>query len=299
MARETPQQRRERLSGYLNDPRARTMLDLIASAEGVEHGYNTLFGNEVIESLADHPRQRRGFRQTDGQRNSTTAAGRYQFLAGTWDDAARAIGAQDFGPENQDLAALYLLERRGALDPVLRGDFQTAVRNAGREWASLPSSPYAQPRRSQEFVDDFVASRGMASASPAPSEAEALEAPAPGTAMAAVSRQQAERDVAVENDLARQVSEILNREIAAATPEDTAPVQAPEAVNQIANQQLAALAAPEQDDWTSALMAGAVDAEAEALRQNALSSFFGDDPVARVQLPSAIEDAINRALGNV
>lgn len=35
----------------LNNPNARRMLDLIASAEGVKHGYNTLFGNQRFDDF--------------------------------------------------------------------------------------------------------------------------------------------------------------------------------------------------------------------------------------------------------
>ena len=51
MARETVEKRRERLLGLIDDPNVRTMLDLIAASEGVAHGYNTGFGNTVLDAL--------------------------------------------------------------------------------------------------------------------------------------------------------------------------------------------------------------------------------------------------------
>ena len=69
-----------------------------------------------------------------------TASGRYQILKGTYGDASQALGLDDFSPHTQDLMAMYLLDRRGALDPLLRGDPDAVLPGASREWASLPQS---------------------------------------------------------------------------------------------------------------------------------------------------------------
>lgn len=141
---------------YLNDPRVRRVLDVIAKAEGVKHGYNTIFGNERFNNLSAHPNVRKQFRQTDGKMNVTSAAGRYQFLKGTWDDQARRYKLKDFSPQSQDIAAIGLLIQNGALPYILKGDYQTAMKKSGGTWASLPSSPYAQPKRSQAEIDRFL-----------------------------------------------------------------------------------------------------------------------------------------------
>lgn len=137
----------------LNNPNVRTMLNLIAKAEGVKWGYNTLFGNQKIDNLTAHPNLKKAFKQTDGKINYTTAAGRYQFLKGTWDGLARQLGLNDFSPRSQDLGAIALLAQNGALPHVLKGDYQTAVKKSGGTWASLPSSNYAQPKRGWDFVN--------------------------------------------------------------------------------------------------------------------------------------------------
>ena len=85
----------QQLQQLLNNPNARQMLDIIAKAEGVKHGYNTMFGNQRINSLQSHPNTRKSFVQTDGKSNVTTAAGRYQFLKDTWDGVARQYGLKD------------------------------------------------------------------------------------------------------------------------------------------------------------------------------------------------------------
>ena len=131
----------------------RKMLDIIAEAEGVQHGYNTLFGNQRFNNLAMHPNVRKEFTQTDGRKNYTTAAGRYQFLNNTWNGLAKQYGFKDFSPQNQDLGAIALLAQNGALPYVLKGDFTTAVQKSGGTWASLPSSTYAQNKRGWDFVN--------------------------------------------------------------------------------------------------------------------------------------------------
>lgn len=141
----------QELYQYSQNPNVRRFLDVIAQAEGTT-GYDTAFGGGTIASLADHPRQLHSFTQTDGRANKTSAAGRYQFLQSTWDDVAGKLGLPDFGPQSQDIAAVELLRRNGSLEPILNGDFQTAVRRSGATWASLPSSPYAQPKRSTGFI---------------------------------------------------------------------------------------------------------------------------------------------------
>jgi len=138
---------RQQLERILDQPNARKMLDLIANGEGVKYGYNTLFGNQRFDSLQTHPNVRKEFTQTDGKKNYTTAAGRYQFLNSTWQELAKRYGLKDFSPRNQDIAALALMAQKGAIKNVVNGDFKGAVSKLGSTWASLPSSPYAQPKK--------------------------------------------------------------------------------------------------------------------------------------------------------
>lgn len=124
----------------LNNVKA--MLAVIRKGEGTgdASGYRRLFGGQLFASYADHPRilvKKSGY--------SSTAAGAYQFLAGTWDETARIMGLADFSPANQDLGALGRIAARGALDDVIEGRFETAIKKIAKEWASLPFSPYGQP----------------------------------------------------------------------------------------------------------------------------------------------------------
>lgn len=146
---------RQELEQALNNPNVRKYLDFIASSEGVKHGYNTIFGNERFNNLGAHPNVRKEFTQTDGKKNYTTAAGRYQFLNGTWGGLQKQYGFRDFSPQSQDLGAIALIAQRGALNDVMSGNWSGATGKLGKEWASLPSSQYKQGKRSQGFADKF------------------------------------------------------------------------------------------------------------------------------------------------
>ena len=148
---------RAQLEKYLQNPNVRKFLDLISYTEGTQgNGYRTAFGGGKLNSLNDHPRYLKTFKQTDGTLNKTSAAGRYQFLKGTWDNVARQYGLKDFSPHSQDLGAVALLLGRDAIPALLKGDFQTAVRRTGAEWASLPTSNYKQNKRSWDNVNQFL-----------------------------------------------------------------------------------------------------------------------------------------------
>ncbi len=135
-----------RYAAALQDPNVQAFLHMIRVGEGTpdEAGYRRLFGGELVDSLADHPR-RTVTRKLGGTPITSTAAGAYQFLSRTWDECARALELPDFGRASQDAAALYLIDRRKALADVLAGRTEQAIAKCAREWASLPGSPYGQP----------------------------------------------------------------------------------------------------------------------------------------------------------
>ena len=124
----------------------RAFLATIRRGEGTsdEAGYHRMFGGKQFDSLADHPRQVQTCKLRGGTLSST-AAGAYQFLSKTWDGLVAKYGFSDFSAHNQDLAAIALIQGRGALEDVIAGRFATAVAKCNREWASLPGSPYGQP----------------------------------------------------------------------------------------------------------------------------------------------------------
>ncbi|EKN6210024.1 glycoside hydrolase family 24 protein [Yersinia enterocolitica] len=147
------------LNNLVDDPNVRQYLDVLSNAEGTasyaNSGYNTMFGGDQFYDSSDHPRQLKDFTQTDGTKNKTSAAGRYQFTSSSWDDAAKALNLTDFSPRSQDLAALFLIQRAGQLENVTNGNFADATSGLGGVWASLPSSNYAQPKRSWEEIQGY------------------------------------------------------------------------------------------------------------------------------------------------
>ena len=133
-------------------------LNLLRWCEGTDEakGYYMLFGGELVPGLATHPRRlvTRTFR--NGKTVTSSAAGAYQFLAGTWDECAKALDLPDFSPDSQDVAALWLTRRRGALRHVVAGRWEAAIAACNREWASLPGSPYGQPTKTLKQCMDFL-----------------------------------------------------------------------------------------------------------------------------------------------
>jgi len=152
----------------IKEPRVRAMLDTIAFSEGTgndpDNGYGRVVKGTVIRA-PHHP-------ELVGQRNVTTtdfskhpnilvrvnskddpstAAGRYQFLYDTWSK----LRLPDFSPESQDIGAVMLLQGRGSLKPLLNDDFERAVLNSRKEWASFPKSPYGQPTKTMDQLKTF------------------------------------------------------------------------------------------------------------------------------------------------
>lgn len=134
------------LVAALQDTNVLAFLRMLRHGEGTagDDGYRTQFGGRLFDSFADHPRQAIT-RKLGGKPITSTAAGAYQFLSRTWDGLVKQYGFADFSPMSQDLGAVALIKGRKALDDVIAGRFEDAVRKCNREWASLPGSPYGQP----------------------------------------------------------------------------------------------------------------------------------------------------------
>lgn len=116
--------------------------------------YRTMYGGGLFDGW-QHPRKA----VTAGGWTST-AAGRGQFLAKTWDGLAAQYGFPDFSPDCQDEAMVALIAGRKALDDVIAGRFEDAIAKCAREWASLPGSPYGQPTLTMERARARYLERG-------------------------------------------------------------------------------------------------------------------------------------------
>lgn len=141
------------------NPNIRAFLNAIAWAEGAN--YNTLYGGGTFSNYSQHPNRR----ITAGGYTST-AAGRYQFLYGTWIGIQRALSLPDFSPHSQDLGAIYLIAQKGAISNILNNDPEGALKKFGCLWAALPYSTCNQRTRK---LSDFLRVYGVpASTTPTP-----------------------------------------------------------------------------------------------------------------------------------
>lgn len=150
-------------------PVQQSFLNSVAAGESPD--YNTMYGGGRFEELNDHPRQNIPIASGPNAGKTSSAAGRYQFLQGTWDEAKQTLGLPDFSPESQDAAAVWLAERdykartkgrdlwsdlEGAKDNPAKLNFVAGA--LGKTWTSLPggaepngaTSGFGQ-RMSQEF----------------------------------------------------------------------------------------------------------------------------------------------------
>lgn len=122
---------------------------VITGPEGTSgaDGYRTMFGGSTFDGFSDHPRK---LNTSNGL--TSDAAGKYQFLSTTWDEAAASTGVTDFSPRSQEIAARYLIQKAG-IDPdapINSKEELIRVMNAlSPVWASLPDtqgkSRYNQP----------------------------------------------------------------------------------------------------------------------------------------------------------
>jgi lysozyme len=138
----------------------RALLNTIRFAEGTwaqghEVGYRIMFGGSLTPSLDYHPN-----RVMYSSRYASAAAGAYQFMPFTWAMASRSLGLRGFHPQAQDQAALFLIQRRGALPLADRGEMTPELAALlSPEWASFPTlqgaSFYGQPVKRFEELKMF------------------------------------------------------------------------------------------------------------------------------------------------
>jgi muramidase (phage lysozyme) len=146
------------LADLARQPEVRAMLDTIGFTEGTGLNYGKVVNGTVIgQNKKDMPFDEA---LTKGMKNVSTldmsqhpnvavrvnskivssAAGRYQFLSGTWRGVSEKLGLANFHATSQDIAAVQLMKDRGMIEPLLNGDLQTAVNRGAGEWASLPKA---------------------------------------------------------------------------------------------------------------------------------------------------------------
>jgi muramidase (phage lysozyme) len=143
---------RKFLEQYSHTPEAKAILAVLQYAEGTrgaKNPYAVTFGGGTLSDLSRHP--------NTVYKGRSAAAGAYQFLPGTWESHAKALGLGSFGPPEQNLAALRGIRNRllprGGLAALKTEGFSPQVSAAlAPEWASLPTlsgaSYYGQPVKS-------------------------------------------------------------------------------------------------------------------------------------------------------
>lgn len=152
---------RSDLQGYLGNANIQAFIKVIRTGEGTigEDGYRKMFGGELFDSFADHPR-RKITKKLGGKPITSSAAGVGQFLMATWDGLVSQYHFPDFSPACQNEGIVALIARRLALNNVVNGEIVEAIRKCNKEWASLPESPYGQPVMTMEKAVKIYVSEG-------------------------------------------------------------------------------------------------------------------------------------------
>ena len=149
-------------------PHERGFLNAVSSRESGDK-YNVRYNGHdnapaTFDDFSDHPRI--FVRRPDGRMSS--AAGRYQFTATTWDQVSRELGLTSFSPENQDRAAIHLARKRynaqraggltfdQALQSGNRDIILTVKQSLGETWEAF------QTMSDDEFVNIVSGSKGIA-----------------------------------------------------------------------------------------------------------------------------------------
>lgn len=141
-------------------PQMRGLLDTVAQTES-NGRYDTVYGGGSFNDFSQHPNRAVPITTGPNAGKSSNAAGRYQFLKSTWDEAQRALHLPDFSPESQDKAAAWLARREysrrtgrdleqdlSSSDPATRAAIGAVLHDT---WTSLPGGSEAQAG-SQDFA---------------------------------------------------------------------------------------------------------------------------------------------------
>lgn len=138
-------------------PALQKFLDLIAFSERtstshltINNGYDVIVtgvdGPEIFTDYAFHPfasgRPAKLIRANPPLRS--TASGRYQLLIRWWIRYKVNLNLPDFSPTSQDAVALQQLKEQGAVDLILAGDIEGAIKSCSNIWASFPGNNYGQ-----------------------------------------------------------------------------------------------------------------------------------------------------------
>ncbi|MFC4160884.1 glycoside hydrolase family 24 protein [Chitinimonas lacunae] len=118
--------------------------------------YTIMYGGGTFKDTSTHPNT-----LVRKWGKSSTAAGAYQILYGSWAEAKKLGIVNDFSPDAQDRFAIWKLKTRGAYPFVLEGDVEKAVEKLRKEWTSLPGASQSSfvmsdaKARFQRYVTEY------------------------------------------------------------------------------------------------------------------------------------------------
>ncbi|MCM3903383.1 MAG: hypothetical protein ND866_16905, partial [Pyrinomonadaceae bacterium] len=142
-------------------PEGRALLDTIAGSESNYPGkdpYRVIYGGRETSDLSRFPNVHVPITSGPNVGKTTSAAGRYQYLTKSWNEAKNALGLPDFSPASQDKAAWWDAQRAYksntgrdlSEDLKIAGSDPQKLQSIGRGlstwWTSLPGG--IEPNRS-------------------------------------------------------------------------------------------------------------------------------------------------------
>lgn len=140
-------------------------LSLIAFSEGTStspltqnDGYDVIVsgvdGPEIFTNYGFHPfasgRPAKLIRANPPLHS--TASGRYQVLYRWWQPYKVSLNLPDFSSTSQDAVALQQMKEKGAVDLVIAGDIEGAIKACSNIWASFPGNSYGQGGHSMDIL---------------------------------------------------------------------------------------------------------------------------------------------------
>lgn len=105
-------------------------LHVLSVTEG-NVNYNSINGGATTSNLTHFPYSATG----------SSAAGAYQIVESNYKNLSADLGLYDWSPHTQDAMAVLLMYGDGAAQALAKGDIQTAIFDASKDWSSIPIGP--------------------------------------------------------------------------------------------------------------------------------------------------------------
>ena len=158
-------------------PEAAGLFSAIAGPES-KGSWNTIYGGGKFDDFSAHPRQYVTITSGPNKGKKSSAAGKFQILASTYDRVAPLLGISDFSPESQEKIAWYLAKEAygDGLEDALKSGDPAQLAQVGKKlsgvWTSLPGGIESAGNMNQ-FAEGVTAGNKMAAST---SKADLLSA---------------------------------------------------------------------------------------------------------------------------